>query len=299
MTKSPKPLRLFDLNKLPTVPPCPIFPPTWITGNTESKTHARSDESTAVTARSRNFMADTDLFFISSQQEVRLTKDEDDERGARLSVDLGPLQASRAPKDLRLDGSCWIETRDDGHKVDVRSPDFPEKPCHADYGFAIPTWKRLKKLTECEGGHTHVKMTTSNKAVIKQPYVLKTLPPALPYEAKEHWKDVSGAIRALLMLSTAKGKRDFSNFLSDSFFEPELHEDSPNSVSKSSSQTQMDEEVAHHCSAPTLSGSEWTGDSDASDESLGSSSVLARPSNKHRYRSMAELMAETSILRRV
>ncbi|XP_024391924.1 uncharacterized protein [Physcomitrium patens] len=286
MTKSPKPLRLFDLNKLPTAP-------TWITGSTDSKPHALSDESTAMTTRSRNFMENTDLFFISPRQEVRLTEDKDDERGARLSVDLGPLRTSRASKDLRLDGNCWLETRDDGHKVDIRSPDFPEKPCHADYGFAIPTWKRLKKLTECKGGHTHVQMSTDNKAVDKQPYVTKTLPPSLQCEAKEHWKDVSGAICALLMLSGAKGKRDLSNFLSDKFCEPEVRQDSPKSIPKSYSETKLYEEDARQCSAPSPAGTELTGDSDASDGSWGSASVLVRPSNKHRYRSMAELMAET------
>ncbi|XP_024370766.1 uncharacterized protein [Physcomitrium patens] len=310
VTKPPKTLRLFDLNKLPTISTTsPVLSPTWTTGSADSTTYVPSDESSKMATMSRDFITDTDSFSSPTQQKISLCADEGGGRGrARLAVDLGPLRDSKASKVLRLDDGHRFEISDDDQSVDIRKPVFLEKPCHPDDRLGIPSWKRLKRLSEYTSGHIPAPVvksrTTDTADIAQQPYVTKTLTSSMRGEAKVHRKDEdeeTGAVRALVMLSSEKRKRDLSCFSSDDFRQPDSLKASTEHNGNSCSETLSDEVLneGRQCSSPSPAGSDLTGGSNATAKSLGSGSVLLRPINKQRYRSMAEVMAQASFLRRV
>lgn len=292
MTKPAKTLRLFDLNKLPTVQENVVSPassPTSTIDSADSTTHFTTDHhhaasTSAMATRSSVFMVNTDAFFSSSSPSVKRFRDE----GGALSVDLGLL----APTS---------ETR--RHSIEEKNQQFAfRKPQPVDYSgsrdLLTPARKRLRKLSEHAGTTSMAKSwTTGDGDGCNNRDVTKTL--AAPSPAQADAKkvrrpdvvvddEVLGAVAAILMMSSGNynRRRDFP-------FPSNVGEAS-SAPSSTFADSHMDDEERRDPSSTDLAAS----DTEAPSRSLGSgSSVLLRPRNKQRYRFMTEIMVQTPILK--
>lgn len=276
MTKPrPKTMHLFDLNKLPTSPDCfsPIASPTSTMASSDSTTLVPTDAAlTPATA------TDHVTVLTSPPNIIKLFTDAG---GAKLAVDLGLLPPASVDTTRR-------------HNVGDSSSASQEPQCCT--GIPTSARKRLRKLSEYAGGH--MSSTAHAAPMPSKPWstgggdvgnhrdVTKTL--ALPGgKAKVRGKnavvddEVLGAVSVLLMMvSSKKRRREFSY------------------ISSMATERSTSVDLEPEPSSPV--GRDRADSETTSSRSRGSGgSVLLRPSNKQRYRSMAELMAQTPILKRV
>lgn len=244
MTKPTKTLRLFDLNKLPSVQESILSPGS---STVESADSATTDHHAAMATKS----SDLDAFFSSSSEMKRLKGGE----GGGLAVDLGVLPP--LPAAIKQQ---FAFRKPQAHAVEhVNSFTVP-----------TPTRKRLRKLSDYVDRGTTDSMaklwttTGEGDGCNNRDDVTKTVAPSqADSKARCRHPDVDdevfSAVAALLMLSSSA----------------ELQSEASTDLAAAASDTE------EPCRS---SGS--------------GSSVLLRPSNKRRYRSVAEIMATTPIVKR-
>lgn len=275
-------LRLFDLNKLPTVQEN-----VWSPGSSPSST-IESADSTTHHAASTLAMATktTDLFFSGTPQSIKRFREE----GGALAVDLGLLAPTVSLHSIGADG---LKQQFAFRKPQPREADCADVP--------TPGRKRLRKLSECAGGRSGTtsmaKSWTTNEddGGNHRDDVPKTLAVSQA-DAKVRRPDivdddVLGAVAALLMLSSSR-QRDFP-FSSNG--------EASSSGRRAFADSPHDEEGRREAGGynPSRSSDPAASDSEEPSSSSGSgSSVLLRPKNKRRYRSMAEIMVQTRVLSR-
>jgi len=217
------------------------------------------------------------------------------DEGRPLAVDLG--------LPMPLDSRRSIEAEVENQRFAFRKPQPWVAECTA---LPTPTRKRLRKLSEYAGGRSSSTSmakswtTSDGDGCNHRDDVTKTLAVSQA-DAKVRRLDVVddevfGAVAALLELSSSTHirRRDVP-FSSNG--------EASSSGHSAFADNLMDEGARREAGNSTDPGSS-SNDLAASDNedpsrSLGSgSSVLLRPKNKQRYRSMAEIMAQTPILHR-
>ncbi|KAG0578730.1 hypothetical protein KC19_4G045800 [Ceratodon purpureus] len=274
MTKPPKKIHLFDLNKLPTSPDGlnPVESPTSTIASADSTTHVNTNAAPIpVMATDMTFFSDSSPSIVKTFTDV---EGDAHRGGARLAVDLGLLPPT-SPETTRRHN---IE----GLSMQTQCTDLP-----------TPARKRLRKLSEYAGAHGSTSLdtsigkseTTDGGEVCIRRDVTKTL--ALPEpKTKVLTKvvvddEIWAAACVLMTLSWSRKRRRVSSIAEGS-------------------RVFLDEEEGGGAGPSSPCGSDLAASETTSSRSLGSGgSVLLRPSNKQRYRSVGELMAQTSTLKRV
>lgn len=274
-------LRLFDLNKLPTVQEN-----VWSPGSSPSSTIESADSTTHRDASTSAMVTKAaDVLFSGTPPSVKRFREE----GGALAVDLGLLAPVVSLFSIEADGL--------NKQFAFRKPQAWEADCE---DVRTPGRKRLRKLSECAGGRSGTtsmaKSWTTNDGDggKHRDDVTKTLAVSQA-DAKVRRPDVVdddvlGAVAALLMMSSSH-RRDF----------PFSSNGEASSGRRAFANSPKDEEVRREAAScnPSRSSDLAASDSEDPSRSLGSgSSVLLRPKNKRRYRSMADIMVQTRVLSR-
>ena len=272
MTKPLKKLRLFDLNKLPTsLPDSPVSSPTATIASDQSTTFAIADA------------------VATSSAVVKFIDVEGDTHhgGANLAVDLGVLSASSSLEMTRLHND------EDSSSAAATLQELPEGAIGPI--VRTPVRRRLRKLSEYAGSHRSSastplaasmackSWTTDGDEVRNHRDVTKTLPPLKKKVRGKRYVDVEvlQACSTLTIMSSSSQSFDWTVVSSKK---------RGREFASTSATSSMAEEEGPEA-RPSFSPS-------TSSRSLGSgsASVLLRPSNKQRYRSMAELMTQTPVV---